>query len=55
LEITPSHQRFSAASGNIAAGLTVHNVTVVLRQSHIGRSVSVRFFEQPKTCLTLGE
>jgi hypothetical protein len=55
LVITPSHQCFSAAAGKIATRLTRRNMTVVLRQSHSGWSVSVRIFEQPKTCLTLGE
>jgi hypothetical protein len=53
--ITSSYQCFSVASGKIAAQLTHRNMTVVLRQSHNRKSVSVRIFEQPKTCLTLGE
>jgi hypothetical protein len=53
--ITSSYQCFSEAAGNIAARITRCNMTVVLKQSHNRRSVSVRTFEQPKTCLTLGE
>ena len=53
--IAASHQCFPVAPGKIATLLTRRNMTVVLRQSHNRKTVSVRIFDELKTCLTLGK
>jgi hypothetical protein len=48
-------QRLFPDFGNIVAWVTLLNMTAVLKRAHNHPRASVRTFERPKTCLTLGK